>query len=149
MIILYLLHLASALWMTGVIWLIQLIHYPSFLYIREDQFQIFIRKHQSRMSWIVVAPMFLEWITLILILKNIHDSTQYFLWIFNMVALIGIWISTFAIQVPIHQKLLQHCSPILMARLIQTNWIRTILWSLRLVLILWFGMSVEFSGVFR
>lgn len=42
-----------------------------------------------------------------------------------------IWISTFYIQVPIHQRLLEIKDTDLLERLVRTNWIRTAAWTIR------------------
>lgn len=49
-----------------------------------------------------------------------------------MAALVAlIWLSTFLIQVPIHQQLAKGKDLGLIDRLVRTNWIRTILWTLK------------------
>jgi hypothetical protein len=55
-------------------------------------------------------------------------------WTLNALGLalvVGVWISTFAIQLPLHRKLQKQYSPGLISRVNQTNWIRTILWTLK------------------
>jgi hypothetical protein len=49
--------------------------------------------------------------------------------------LILIWASTFLLQVPLHGILEQQPDTRSMERLVTTNWTRTILWTLRLVLL--------------
>jgi hypothetical protein len=43
-----------------------------------------------------------------------------------------IWISTYFVQVPIHNLLSHKKDRDLIAKLVQTNWIRTMLWSFKL-----------------
>ena len=50
------------------------------------------------------------------------------------VAVLGIWASTFFIQVPVHNRLCVAFDADLHGRLVQSNWIRTVLWSVRSVL---------------
>lgn len=54
----------------------------------------------------------------------------------NMLLLGIIWLSTAIFQVPIHLKLMNSASEKLITRVIRTNWIRTISWSLRSLLLL-------------
>jgi hypothetical protein len=47
-------------------------------------------------------------------------------------ALLGVvWLSTFTLQVPAHRALLQGWSEPVHRRLVLTNWIRTVAWTLR------------------
>jgi hypothetical protein len=48
--------------------------------------------------------------------------------------LLGIWASTFLVQVPCHQRLAAGWDEAVHARLVATNWLRTGLWTARLLL---------------
>lgn len=63
-----------------------------------------------------------------------------FHWI-NMALLGIIWLSTAVFQVPIHLKLMNKASAKLITRVIRTNWIRTIAWTLRSLL--WMAYLLE------
>ena len=60
-------HLTSTSIMVGVIWVIQLVHYPSFKYVNESDYIIFQKYHMSNISYIVFPVMFTELTTAILI----------------------------------------------------------------------------------
>ncbi len=49
----------------------------------------------------------------------------------------NIWASTFFVQVPLHEKLGGGFDADVQKRLVSTNWIRTIFWTLRGALVLW------------
>ncbi len=56
--------------------------------------------------------------------------------IFSAVAfflVVLIWLSTFTLQVPIHKKLQSGKDKTLIRRLLKTNWIRTVAWSMKAV----------------
>jgi len=53
-----------------------------------------------------------------------------------LIMLIGIWLSTFSLQVPAHDKLILKKNDLVIDRLVKTNWIRTVLWSLKLLVLL-------------
>src|SRR4051812_5417580 len=53
--LLFLLHVASTLFMTGVIWFVQVVHYPLFASAATTQFQAYQRTH-TRLTTHVVAP---------------------------------------------------------------------------------------------
>ena len=118
--------LASA-FMTGLIWFVQLVHYPSFELIADADFTAFHRFHIPQTGLVVIPPMLAE-IGSSLWLVAAFDQW----WLVNAVGLslvIGIWISTFALQARYHKKLQQQPSHQLVRQLITTNWIRTALWT--------------------
>lgn len=127
-------HLFSCFFMTGLIWVIQIVHYPTFHFVDKSQFQVFEKFHSARISLIVIPIMLLELFTGIFLLMKSPGT----FFILNSFGLVLIWISTFFLSVPLHGKLLknsdQGLSKSLTENLIFTNWPRTILWTLRSVL---------------
>lgn len=53
-------NLAATLTMFGVIWLVQLVHYPLFAGVGADGFTAYEATHQTRITWIVFPAMALE-----------------------------------------------------------------------------------------
>lgn len=121
--------------MTGLIWLIQLVHYPAFEWIAKDQFNSFHQFHSARISYIVGPIMLLELISAALLFINSQD--KYFFGI-NLGLLVVIWLCTALLSVPQHNILSSSANSIAMTQLVLTNWPRTILWSLRTALLAWF-----------
>ena len=101
--ILALIHLGSCLYLTGLIWTVQIVHYPSFLYVGQDKFEAFNVFHQKAMTYIVAPVMILELLTGLLICFNDVSSIKNW-FLFSLIILI--WVSTFVLSVPIHSKLL-------------------------------------------
>ena len=64
---LLMIHIVSTSIMVGVIWVMQLVHYPSFKYVKESDYTIFQKYHMSNISYIVFPVMFTELTTAILI----------------------------------------------------------------------------------
>lgn len=126
----FLLHLLATCWMTAVILLVQLVHYPSFLYIDSTRFVAFERFHCAAISVLVVPAMVVELVTGIVLL--FFTSQHFWAYCLGLVLLLCAWVSTFCIQSPLHQKLLARYDPLLIRRLIRSNWLRTVAWSLRL-----------------
>lgn len=122
--------------MTGIIWIIQLVHYPSFRYIDSAEWASFHRFHTSRMGFIVGPLMVLE-IAGSAYLFYLNDKTGIIL-----AANILIWMSTFLIQVPIHSRLSTEYSLEESKSLTRTNWFRTVLWTLKTAALLWFVKDV-------
>lgn len=134
-----LLQLSATLFMTGVIWLTQLVVYPQLAYLSGENFA---RCHDAYRFWItpvVAPPMLIELATAILLLfytpENIDSK---FIWAGLMLVAV-IWASTFFLQVPLHEKLARGFDPRAHELLVKTNWIRTFAWTLRAALVLYFA----------
>ena len=130
---LFFLNVISAFLLTGVIWTIQIVHYPSFHYIDKLSFTNFHNFHERRISIIVMPLMLIELTTSIALYINNMSSIVFAL---NLLIVVMIWCSTFFVQVPIHSILSQKKDKKLIEKLVNTNWIRTFLWSLRMLLII-------------
>ena len=132
--------LATAM-MTGIIWFVQIVHYPLFLKVPLEGFVSYEQSHTVRTGLVVAPLMLLEMGTAIgLVGLSLFsgEKTSVGLSPLHLGALgclLLIWASTFLIQVPLHQLLEQRADPKAMELLVSTNWIRTILWSIRLGLL--------------
>ncbi len=133
-----LLNMATTLVMTGIIWFVQIVHYPLFLSVEAESFAHYEALHATRTGWIVAPVMLIELATALTLLwlplrpAAIGRSS---VWI--AVALLGaIWLSTAILQVSIHNGLARGYDPALISRLVATNWIRTIAWTMRSVIVL-------------
>lgn len=130
-------HLLSTLMMTGLIWFIQRVHYPLFCQLPPEVFPHVELFHARRISWIVIPCMLVELGTGIFFLM--HEASIYSL--VGVILIAIIWLSTFFLQVPCHQKLADTYDVAVCRRLVSTNWIRTIAWSARSILLLTFPLS--------
>lgn len=109
-----------------LIWLVQLIIYPAFASIGENEFADWHRKYVKTISFIA-SPLMLAQMALVLRLVFTQPGLPNFL---MLSAIIIIWISSFSLSVPYHKKLLQSGKDqTVISRLVRTNWIRTILWT--------------------
>ncbi len=124
----------SCIFLVGLIWTIQLVHYPSFNFVDKSKFSDFESFHSLRISWIVVPIMLTELVSSIITLFTI-DKAHFNLFLVSVVLLLFIWLVTLFISSPIHTKLLSGYSQPLVDKLIATNWYRTILWSSRCILL--------------
>lgn len=147
---LLLLHLILCSFMTGVIWIIQVVHYPLFANVGEEGYATYQRLHMRKITWVVMPMMLLELLTAVLLIwpamlgledlaENIHGTG--WLW-FNLGALSLVWASTMLLQVPQHNTLRLGFEGIAHSRLVRWNWIRTIIWSVRVFVLLYLVMSV-------
>jgi hypothetical protein len=115
-----------------VIWIIQLIHYPAFIYIDHTRWTDFHRLHTRGITPLVAPLMLIE--LALSIVWVYQDITPFSLT--NLAFVLGLWLSTFIIQVPIHDQLVSIKDEKLIQKLIKTNWIRTILWTAKTLLLL-------------
>ena len=126
-------HLIATSVMVGVIWIIQLVHYPSFHFIERNQYTSFQRFHMSRISYVVIPAMVTELFTLILIIISIDQVNLIIL--ASALLLIVIWLMTAVFFSGVHQKLTLGYDQTVVEKLVKLNWGRTLLWTLRLLII--------------
>jgi hypothetical protein len=131
-------HLVATLFMTGLIWFVQVVHYPLMARVGEDRFVDYETAHTRRTGWVVGPPMLLELLTAIA-LTVIAAEGQRLLRGFALLLLLLIWAITAFVQVPQHRRLAQGYDAQLQRQLVNGNWLRVLLWSLRaLLIVIWF-----------
>ena len=113
--------------MIGLIWFVQVVHYPSFLKIPEANFRDFHSLHVYRTGLVVIPFMVAELITSVLLSIGTYPLT--FIHQAGLIIVILIWLSTFAIQMKAHKKINNNVDTSELEKLVKTNWIRTALWS--------------------
>lgn len=121
--------------MVGVIWVVQLVHYPFFHRIDRELFSDHMDAHRTRISYIVVPVMLLELAASIGLV--VIESLLRLEFAVALTLLLGIWASTALLQVPSHGKLTAGYNESEVDKLVSYNWIRTILWTLRLLLLVY------------
>ncbi|MCG2589367.1 hypothetical protein [Rhodohalobacter sulfatireducens] len=111
----------------GLIWCVQLVHYPFFLRADKINFIDHIDFHKLRISIVVVPLMTIELATSGILA---FTSAQFAGWnMFGFAVVTLIWLVTFFVQVPLHNQLSDGYDESTVQKLIKTNWIRTALWS--------------------
>lgn len=104
-------HVFATLSMVGVIWFLQLVHYPMFANVNRTGFIEYHAVHMRWTSWVVVPLMFIETISAgLMIWWTPRAIASLTLWIATIL-LVLIWISTFAVQVPLHNRLSRDGDP--------------------------------------
>ena len=123
-------------YMTGLIWFVQVVHYPLFKSIPKNSIKTYATLHANRTTFVVIAPMLLELGTAFILLftRPLYFSIESSYLSFALILLI--FLSTFLLQVPDHEKIQESGQDSDIEHLVKWNWIRTIAWSLRLVCIL-------------
>lgn len=131
---------ASTLYMVGLIWFVQFVHYPLFKGVGSDGFVDYQNKHQRLTSFVVGPAMVAEaFSSLLLVWFPPPVNTALILLAAGL--LLIIWVSTALLQMPCHAQLERGFDAAAHRQLVLTNWIRTLCWSLRGLLVCWFVLS--------
>jgi len=132
--LLFALQFASSWAMVAIIWFVQINQYPLMgLIANLKEYQAMSIKRTEK---VVIPFMLVELITGILLLFKLS-----YLFYLAFALLIFIWIQTFISIVPIHMKLKEEPNAELVASLVQKNWTRTVLWSLKGLIVLFLYLN--------
>ena len=132
------LNLTATFMLCGLIWTVQLVHYPSFHFFEKADFETHMASHKFRISFIVVPLMLMELITSAIL--GFYADSLIFLHQVGFVIVVAIWLITFLVQVPLHNSISSGYRENSVTKLVRTNSVRTVLWSLKSLLgiyILW------------
>ena len=136
--IVFAIHHAATWSLVGLIWTIQLVHYPLFSEVGSAGFVAYHRQHTRRITWVVAPLMFAELVTTGVLL--FWGSRE--LWLLASLVPLGFnWVSTALVQIPLHNQLALGFDLSVHRKLVATNWWRTIAWSLRGVWLLVGGLG--------
>jgi len=128
---------AATLALVGLIWIVQVVHYPLFAQVGEERFPAYHAAH-TRLITSVVAPLMLTELATALWLIAVPVSGVPAAAAWGGLLLVAVcWISTAGLQVPQHHKLSAGFDVQAHTRLVRTNWVRTIAWTARGALCLW------------
>ena len=117
--------------MFGVIWIVQLVHYPLMRYVSEHEFPRFETEHRVRISWVVGPLMLVEGLCVLAFVFAPPPGLAWWLpWAGAIAEAVAIG-TTVTISAPLHERLNAHFDPALLDRLVATNWIRTLAWTVR------------------
>ncbi|WP_145352034.1 hypothetical protein [Roseimaritima multifibrata] len=144
-ILLLIVNLVGTLFLVGLIWTIQVVHYPLFSGVGDSQFIAYQKRHQFLVTLVVGPVMLLEAISSLLLVFYPPMGISSSMVQFGFLLVCVIWISTAAVQVPCHTRLLEGFSPNTHRWLVRSNWIRTVAWTVRGALLCW--MLVEVLSV--
>ncbi len=127
---------AAATWaLVGLIWIVQLVQYPGFARVGPRELGEFHEHHSARITLVVGPLMAVEGLSAALLLETppAGVSTE-LLW--AGLGLVGLnALATAFVAVPLHRRLRPGAIAV-QRRLVRTNWIRTVAWTARGVLVL-------------
>ena len=143
--LLVLVHLCATLFMTGLIWFVQVVHYPLKSSVGEESFVGYQARHVTLTGWVVGPPMLIEAATALILALSPPRAELGGVALVGLALLIAIWGATALASVPAHGRLARGFDEVTHRWLVRTNWIRTWGWSLRGGLSAW--MVLLMSGV--
>jgi hypothetical protein len=120
-------HAVSTVVMVGIIWFVQVVHYPMFGFVGVREFPAWQQRNTRRTTLVVGPPMLVELMTAAGLLVVRGDRLA----VAGAVLLVIIWASTALLQVPAHNRLEHGFDAAVHRRLVQSNWIRTVCWTAR------------------
>lgn len=131
------LHFAATWFLVGLIWIVQVVHYPLFARVGSAEFASYEAAHANLITLVVGPLMLLELLTAVALLTLWPSSLPgWVAWL--GLALVGlIWLTTMLVSVPLHAKLAAGFDAQTHALLVATNWIRTLAWTARGLLLAW------------
>ena len=139
-------NLAATLLMTGVIWTVQVVHYPLFAGVGADVWPAYEAAHQSRITVVVGPLMVAELATAVWLVLDRPPGVPAWAVVAGA-ALVGVvWASTAFVQVPLHAALGAAFDADAHRQLVATNWVRTAAWTLRGGLVLWMAAQAGGEG---
>lgn len=125
-------HLAVTWMLVGLIWVVQILVYPQFRRVAPAEFRDYHFAHCFRIGLIVGPLLFVEAATAAWLLYAGRQAQPFIL---STVLIPLIWLTTAIFQAPIHTRLGRSFDAPLIRRLILTNWIRTLAWTARGILV--------------
>jgi hypothetical protein len=135
---LLLLNFAAAAYLTGLIWVVQLVTYPAMVLVGKEEFPRYHAAHTRGMGWVVGAPMVAE-----LALAGWLAWAAYPVWgagpaLGQLALVLVVWAVTFLVSVPFHNRLeADGYNYIALDGLVRTNWLRTLAWTSRAAWLGW------------
>lgn len=126
-------HMAATWLLVGLIWVIQLVHYPLFACVTGAAWQAYHPRHASSITFIVAPAMLVE---LLCAGSICYVMGGRGLSLISAALVVLVWLVTFVVMVPLHGRLCaaslaEEDRLVLVRRLVALNWVRTIIWSAR------------------
>lgn len=130
-------HAAATWFMVGLIWTIQVLHYPLFLKVGIREFVSYEQAHTKRTGALLAIPATIEVLTAGALVWLRPADVGLALVLVAGTLLAAIWVMTALVQVPLHRRLVASHDRAVIRSLVASNWWRTGAWSLRGLLVAW------------
>lgn len=129
---LLLLQLAATLFLTGLVWFVQVAHYPLFARVGREEFARYCAENIRRTSYVAAPVMAIEVLTAVAMIWIRPAGVGLNVALGGLILLFIIWLSTFLVQFRLHLRFSRsQLSASGLWVLVWTNWLRTLAWTLR------------------
>lgn len=129
-------HVGATWMLVGLIWTIQVVHYPSFAGLDRTRFVDFQHEHMAKMGSIVGPPWLVEGLSVLAVFLFAPTTTVRVLGIVGGALEAIVIATTLWASIPAHDVLAQGFDEAAHRKLVKTNWIRTGAWTARGVIAL-------------
>lgn len=123
-------NLAGTALMVGFTWTIQVLTYPMMKAVPADGFVAFELTHRNRVTAVLAVLAPTEIVAAAGVAMFVDDVPSW-LSVGAGALLFAIWLSTLLFYAPLHMRLSTGFDPVLHRRLVRSNWVRTIAWTVR------------------
>ena len=123
-------NLAVTFTLVGLIWTIQVVHYPLFARVGVDAFARFHAEHNARITVLVGPLMCAEVACAAWLVATTPPGAR--AWAWAAAACVAVtWLDTGLRAVPLHGRLAAGLDPLLVDALVRVNLVRALAWTLR------------------
>lgn len=120
-------HAFATLHMVGLVWFVQVVHYPMFASVPAPAFAAYSTEHSRRTSWVVGPPMLAEGATALAIAVLAPSPLS----LAGLALVVALACVTVLVSARCHGRLAHGFDAAQHRRLVTTNWLRTALWTAR------------------
>ncbi|MDX2145918.1 MAG: hypothetical protein SFZ23_00210 [Planctomycetota bacterium] len=136
--VLFILHALASCFMMGLVWFVQVVHYPLMARVPMNTLHAYEAAHQRRTTFVVAPAMLLEASTAVALLLIEPAGPPRWMLLASVGLVAAVWLSTAALQMPLHQKLStcgdEASRDMLVDQLVRSNVIRVAVWTARAAL---------------
>ena len=130
--------------MCGLIWFVQIVHYPLFARTDATHDPGYAAENQRRTAPVVLPPMLVEAATAAWLVVWPPAAIGRTIAVAGFLVVAVLWLSTLLVQMPLHARLRREGhAPATVAALVRSNWLRTVLWTARAGLAMWMLLAVR------
>lgn len=124
-------HLVATLFLTGLIWFVQVVHYPLMAAVGPERFVAYEERHRNLTAAVVGLPMAVEGVCTVWLFLSPPEGLGRAVPFVGGLLLAIVLGSTVWLQVPMHERLSRGFDDAAARRLVNTNWVRTVGWTAR------------------
>ena len=142
--LLLLANLVLSAFLTGLIWFVQIVHYPIFRKVPASHFGAYHAAHTLTTGQVVALPMLLElgiggWLALQSLPANLRWANYA-----AYACVLLVWAITFGVAIPLHNRMTAAgFGEATINSLVAANWARTVGWTARTALLAYLAYALQ------